>query len=360
MNSYVSTCFTNKYLGERKRQSKNPRSSSAHKQGSSNSGDVHEGNNNDAGSETRNITTVGLTIGGDVNCALEEPDSGMAFDPALVDNVPILEIEPDTSWTSNHLESLSVSTVMQGVTLLNGDNIMSPYFGDSSQQLSHGESSSSTVSQYDLPTTIDPTALLESTSSTGDRDFPFSDSYLLPVGEHTLLRAFLRVATRIGCAPNVWDLTASSPFYSPNTGSVSPSALPKHWQPTTSQLVLPHHPVLDLIPWPSVRERVINVLNLPDAARPRNATGPLAFIHFVYDMEDDREGMRVWGSDPCDPTTWEVGQALFERWWFVFDRDTIAQSNRWRQLRGAPKLSLKGPQIGAESGQSSSGSVGEL
>ena len=55
--------------------------------------------------------------------------------------------------------------------------------------------------------------------------------------------------------------------------------------------------------------------------------------------------MRIWGSDPYDSSSWEVGQVVFERWWFVFDRDIIEQSNSWRRLRGADTLRLTGGKV---------------
>lgn len=197
------------------------------------------------------------------------------------------------------------------------------------------------------PPSIDPLMLLD-TSSSGSSAGEFSaDSYLLPVAELTLLRAFLRIATRLGCDKTVWDLAAQSPFCSPGGSAgtsvgVAPHLLPRTWQPTAAQLLVPHHPLLDFLPWPSARDRIIGVFSLPESARPPGAEGPLALVQFAYDLEDAAEGMRIWGGDPYDPESWEVGQLLFERWWFVFDRSIVEQSNRLRSLRGAATLRLRG------------------
>jgi hypothetical protein len=67
------------------------------------------------------------------------------------------------------------------------------------------------------------------------------------------------------------------------------------------------------------------------------ATGS-RLVDFVYDMEDGAEGLRIWGSDPYDEASWEVGQVLFERWWFVFDKAVVERSNYWRRQRGAAPL----------------------
>lgn len=190
-----------------------------------------------------------------------------------------------------------------------------------------------------LPADLGPPPTWDSTSPSSS-DGSFADSYLLPVHELTILRAVLRIAERIGCREQIWNLEAVSPF---SQGMATPSEqLPIAWKPTASQLLVPHHPLLDFLPWPGVRDRVINIFSMPDAMRPPNATGPLALVNFAYDFEDNSEGVRIYGGDPYDANSWEVGQVLFERWWFIFDRDVIENSNRWRQLRGAPPLALKG------------------
>lgn len=180
---------------------------------------------------------------------------------------------------------------------------------------------------------------LDSTSNSSS-DVSFPDSYLLPVHELTILRAMLRIADRLGCKGQLWSLDALSPF---NQGIATPAdQLPAAWRPTPSQVLIPHHPLFDFLPWPHVRDKIIGILSLPEDARPPTASGPLALVNFAYDFEDNAEGVRIYGSDPYDPSCWEVGQVLFQRWWFLFDRDIIDNSNRWRTLRGAPPLALTG------------------
>ncbi|KAK2612717.1 hypothetical protein QQS21_001334 [Conoideocrella luteorostrata] len=180
---------------------------------------------------------------------------------------------------------------------------------------------------------------LDSISQPSSSDASFPDSYLLPVHELTILRAMLRIADRIGCSgQQLWSLDALSPF---NQGIATPSdQLPSAWQPTPSQVLIPHHPLFDFLPWPGVRDKILGILSLPDEVRPPGAKGPLALVNFAYDFEDNSEGVRIYGSDPYDPGCWEVGQVLFQRWWFLFDREIIDNSNRWRLLRGAPPLAL--------------------
>lgn len=170
-------------------------------------------------------------------------------------------------------------------------------------------------------------------------DGSLSDSYHLPVFELTLLKGIMRIAERLGSPDDIWSLTAQSLF---TKGTATPAdQLPTTWQPTATQILTPHHPFLDFLPWPSVRDRVINIFALPERARPPSAAGPMGLVNLAYDIEDNSEGVRIYGEDPYDPAYWEVGQVVFQRWWFLFDRDIIATSNRWRRLRGAPPLALE-------------------
>ena len=232
----------------------------------------------------------------------------------------------------------------------------SPTTGISPHLLRASASSSSMVlsaSPYSYPS-------FSSRSSVVDQFSP--DSYVMPIAELSLLRAVMRIADRLGCTEGMWKIDGQSPFLvdsqnsqnsqkrnkkngdtdlvgcSPASAEACRALLPPNWRPTHAQRHLPHHPSLDILPWPSVRENIITLLSLPLDERPPIAADPLALIHFLYDLEDSAEGLRIWGTDPCDPTCWEVGQVLFERWWFIFDREVIEQSNRWRDRRGAARL----------------------
>ncbi|PSS02304.1 hypothetical protein BD289DRAFT_458148 [Coniella lustricola] len=209
-------------------------------------------------------------------------------------------------------------------------------------RLSPSDSSTVTSAQgISLPITIDSTSICEPSRGggrTAQANDAFQDSYVLPVLELTLLRAFLRIAARLGCATtSIWDINTRSTFSDPLSSTLH---LPKTWQPTTAQLLIPHHPILDILPWPSVREKILYTFTLPEDLRPPVAQSPTALVQFSYDLEDSAEGVRIWGEDVYDPRSWEVGQVFFEKWWFLFDSDIIKQSNYWRERRGAAKLRI--------------------
>ncbi|KAI1744090.1 hypothetical protein F4680DRAFT_406169 [Xylaria scruposa] len=265
--------------------------------------------------------------------------------PTLVSETPVLENEPSfPAWPSASFE-------LTGAALLprveeSYPNVENPDWStlQVGASMTDGE-----VTALDSLNNSNPGPLFNSSSTTPSpsnnsetTDITFPDSYYLPVHELVLFRGLNRIANRLRCnTTTIWRLDANSPFNDGTHTALTAQKLPPAWRPTLSQLTVPHHPVIDLLPWPKVRDRIIMLLGLPDESRPPAASGSLMMVHLAYDLEDGAEGARIWGDDPCEPTSWEVGQALFERWWFIFDRQVIDQSNYWRRLRGAATLSAK-------------------
>jgi hypothetical protein len=88
---------------------------------------------------------------------------------------------------------------------------------------------------------------------------------------------------------------------------------------------------------------MIQVFNLPVHMRPSIAQDPMGLVRFVYDMEDESgEGVVVTGQNPFEPGTWEIGQLLFDKWWWAFDTAVVESSNRSRKNRGKAKLVISG------------------
>lgn len=200
--------------------------------------------------------------------------------------------------------------------------------------------------------------------------FTFPDDHTLEIPSLKLLNAAMKVAVRLNVAHMLWDHTAVSPFYqnpaekdqqhssppsltsssssftsSPRlsgqpSSSSSPTTtpnpiLPPHLRPTRTQRLLPHHPVLDILPWPSTRDKLIQIFNLPPPLRPKSAQDPIGMVRLVYDMEDDSgEGIRIHGADVFELASWEIGQVVFERWWWAFEGGLVEKCDRARKRRG--------------------------
>ncbi|KAF7713403.1 Uncharacterized protein PECH_001343 [Penicillium ucsense] len=165
--------------------------------------------------------------------------------------------------------------------------------------------------------------------------FTFPDDHTLDVPVLNVLRAGSQLASIFGCADMIWNPTSIWTLHPDSQRSLS---LTPNFEPTAAQLTIPHHPIFDLLPWPSVRTKLITIFSLPSDARPTIARGPMALMQLMYDLDDTSEGLRVSGYDWRLDSSWEVGQKAFENWWFAFDGDVLRQSNLLREKRGATKL----------------------
>jgi hypothetical protein len=200
--------------------------------------------------------------------------------------------------------------------------------------------------------------------------FNFPDDRMLEVPSLTLLNAAMKVAQRLNVTELIWDMTAISPFFQQNVSQSSSASLPSldslgsspekssassaqvtdlpefdelpsHLQPTPTQRLVPHHPILDLLPWPGARDKLIQVFNLPIDMRPKSAQDQLGLVRLVYDMEDPGgEGVNIRGQDPFSPVEWEIGQLMFERWWWAFESSVVESSNCLRRKRGERALTF--------------------
>ncbi|KAF2036555.1 hypothetical protein EK21DRAFT_83512 [Setomelanomma holmii] len=189
------------------------------------------------------------------------------------------------------------------------------------------------------------------------------------------IRAFASIAMAFDVAAHVWD-----PSYlhvlSPNMPAVT--SLPANLHPVPAQLTIPHHPLLDCLPWPTVREKLICMLSMPSAFRPpvakeeedgaepcwslpsfaaspRSASidsgikQSTAIVQLVQDLDDlkDGGGVRVHGNTTtwCEGNelteeAWEIGAAFYRKWWWCLDQRIVELSNRRRRERGLPRLKM--------------------
>ncbi|GKU20841.1 unnamed protein product [Fusarium langsethiae] len=81
--------------------------------------------------------------------------------------------------------------------------------------------------------------------------------------------------------------------------------LPSTIAPTDLQKVIPHRPYLDMLPWASLRDKLLQSVSV---------------INEDEFMSDMRSGnLRVWGQLPWDPMGWEVSEDFARKWWFLMD-----------------------------------------
>ncbi|KAH7075005.1 hypothetical protein FB567DRAFT_182189 [Paraphoma chrysanthemicola] len=151
----------------------------------------------------------------------------------------------------------------------------------------------------------------------------------------------LRVASMLGLTDEFLDLTVFRVFDTSRL-TIPLEDLPENLRPTEAQLLLPHNPVVDVLPWPSLRTKLVCLFNQPDHLRPPIARGPMAIMGLIQGLDDESEGARVTSlsGNGYNEKSWEVGQAVFKDWWWALDPEIVSNSNRLRRLRGAPKLQL--------------------
>ncbi|KAI9034809.1 uncharacterized protein KD926_005457 [Aspergillus affinis] len=226
-----------------------------------------------------------------------------------------------------------------GLSIIPDDSFLPPFdfWPDPETRIPQNEGPVETPSHQSVSTNrndrLDISTALQ-TSETSSFSFP--DDRILEVPSLMLLNAATKVAYRLNLAHLIWDLSAISPFYrpressnpstsplslgnsstpasslastpsvsvsdpdhnhnhNPNTDNPDLTTLPPHLQPTLTQRLIPDHPVLDLLPWPGTRDKLIQVFNLPDHLRPKSAQDPMGLTRLVYDMEDiGGEGIKV-------------------------------------------------------------------
>jgi hypothetical protein len=107
------------------------------------------------------------------------------------------------------------------------------------------------------------------------------------------------------------------------------STLPPPIVPTLKQQTIPHLSYIDMLPWSSLRDRML--------------ISPTAINDWEFVNDMGTSDLRVWGSTPWDPMGWEVGPEFARKWWFLMDDGIVHTSNFWRRQRGEETLVLTPP-----------------
>ncbi|KAH8548139.1 hypothetical protein BGW37DRAFT_507597 [Umbelopsis sp. PMI_123] len=94
---------------------------------------------------------------------------------------------------------------------------------------------------------------------------------------------------------------------------------PDIFKPTDLQLKVPHPPYVDIIPWASMRDRLIMNLQVLEESTFK---------------EDVHKECTIWGGDPLFTQCWEISPVFFRKYWFLCDKDMVKTSNFWRAQRG--------------------------
>lgn len=131
----------------------------------------------------------------------------------------------------------------------------------------------------------------------------------------------------------------NSPFFVAQEGSplMEVRAYPAHLTPTALQKSVPHHPWLDLLPIPGLRD---NILRGIEAGLVDEELLSQELVCELLNLEATSvPPLTIWG-DSWDVNGWEFSPDFFRRWgWLLKDSPEVWQAtNRWRMRRREPRL----------------------
>lgn len=214
-------------------------------------------------------------------------------------------------------------------------------------KLSREESPLEIVKQHDPPDFQWPSSVCHFTSSEAQvliRRFESwatqihraahpSPSHLPMLIKFNVWRAFVSNTFTLGLTV---EQTASDDALSPFTTNspLAISHIPPALVPTDLQKRIPHHPWLDVLPFPRMRE---NLISAGDAWDDELCADMMGFFH----APTGRDGVIVWG-EPWDPRGWEATEEFMEYWaWAIEGCSEIVEStNYWRARRGEKPLNI--------------------
>lgn len=162
--------------------------------------------------------------------------------------------------------------------------------------------------------------------------------HLLVLVKFNVFRALIDNSKTLGYATDHgMDDDALSPF--PGASDVVKydlkSRLPVALHPTELQCRIQHHPWIDMLPFPEMRD---NLLLAGDNWDEDELCGDLVGL---FSTPTGRTGLVVWG-EPWDIRGWEVTEAFLRVWgWTIRGSSEIVKStNFWRAKRGEKPLSF--------------------
>ncbi|KAK0762741.1 hypothetical protein N5P37_005559 [Trichoderma harzianum] len=233
----------------------------------------------------------------------------------------------DVTTQSSPDTATSSSSVLSLVGDLNGESLLSSPDGSNTAYPLATITEAGT--DEDIPTQSRPTEALVTTSR---HSLPYPETPPLNLNQEFL---FL-TSTNIIAAyiANATLLQISCTTTHPRTFHITTSSAPASLEPTLLQKTIPHPPVIDIIPFPGVRNRLIRSLDVIDLGK------------LSQDLVDG--AFRVWGHAAWDGMGWEVTEAFARRWWFLMDEQLISVTNFWRRQRLENELIMRNDEVSVE------------
>ena len=169
--------------------------------------------------------------------------------------------------------------------------------------------------------------------NTSTMESPRSDKLLVLV-KLNVFRALISNSLTLGIPSDViMDDDATSAFCPPAADVSGILALPRALRPTDLQTLVPHHPWIDCLPVPQMRQNLIRARDTFDVM---DLCGDLIGL---FSAGTGRTGIAVWG-EPWDGAGWEVTEEFLRRWGWTIKGcwDLFESTNRCRAARGEMAL----------------------
>lgn len=161
-------------------------------------------------------------------------------------------------------------------------------------------------------------------------------SILPSLSQYNFIKALFANMEVLGLSDDEMDDEALSPFNGPHDPSRQPAGLvellPAALRPTELQHATAHHPWIDLLPMPAMRENIFR--------RDADSFDEEELCHAMRGQAPvTNPGLLVW-RDPWDPAGWEVTEDFIASWpWVVAGcADLLRSTNAWRARRGERPL----------------------
>ncbi|KFY25851.1 hypothetical protein V493_04415 [Pseudogymnoascus sp. VKM F-4281 (FW-2241)] len=113
------------------------------------------------------------------------------------------------------------------------------------------------------------------------------------------------------------------------------SSLPGPFRPTATQLSTPHYYGVDMLPSPTLRDRLCRA----------GAEVSAAFLHefdclLLTANVDEHQRLIIWGEDPFNEMSWEFSGEMLSRWGWLVGQPWAERANFWRRQRGLAALPM--------------------
>jgi hypothetical protein len=158
---------------------------------------------------------------------------------------------------------------------------------------------------------------------------PLPADHLLTLVRYNLYRACAANAKILGLDPRSLHDDITSPFCDLKTFD---HLLPKPLIPTETQILVRHHPYIDLFPLGSLRDKLIL------------SEGTIDEDELCADLggknsTTEHTGLIVWG-DSWDPMGWELSEYVAIKWGWLFEgcEELLIATDYWRRQRGEASL----------------------